>query len=139
MEASELCFYMLLVCTFTTLLQYPTSPVRHFIPSAVVRRAIMGLLVGLAVLAINMMPWGIRRRSEHLFDPDDCHPVCLESRSAGAIHTPRGGSPERHLHNLRNSPIRDEHEPSAKLQHDNDKRCIFLHGRWAARVQDPSF
>jgi len=24
----------------------------------------------------------------------------------------------------------------AKLHHDNDKRCIFQHGRWAARVQD---
>jgi aquaporin Z len=58
MEAGELGLYMLLVCTFTTLLQYPTSPVRHLVPSAVVRQAIMGMLVGPAVVAISMMPWG---------------------------------------------------------------------------------
>ena len=44
--------YMFLVCTFATLLQYPTSPVRHLVPSAIVRRALMGFLVGSAVVAI---------------------------------------------------------------------------------------
>jgi aquaporin Z len=67
MEAGELGLYMLLVCTFTTLLQYPTSPVRHFVPSAVVRRAIMGLLVGPTVVAIIMTPWG--KQSGGHFNP----------------------------------------------------------------------
>ena len=58
MEAGELASYMFLVCTFATLLQYPTSPVRHFVASAIVRRALMGFLVGSAVVAIIMTPWG---------------------------------------------------------------------------------
>ena len=67
MEAGELGLYMLLVCTFSTLLQYPTSPVRHFVPSVVVRRAIMGLLVGPTVVAIIMTPWG--KQSGGHFNP----------------------------------------------------------------------
>ena len=58
MEAGELGLYMFLVCMFTTLLQHPTSPVRHLVPTAIVRRAIMGLLVGSTVVAIILTPWG---------------------------------------------------------------------------------
>jgi aquaporin Z len=67
MEAGELALYMFLVCAFATLLQHPTSPVRHFIASAVVRRAIMGLLVGSTVVAIILTPWG--KQSGGHFNP----------------------------------------------------------------------
>ena len=67
MEACELGLYMFLVCAFATLLQHPTSPVRHFIASAVVRRAIMGLLVGSTVVAIILTPWG--KQSGGHFNP----------------------------------------------------------------------
>ena len=67
MEAGELGLYMFLVCMFTTLLQYPASPVRHFVPSAVVRRAIMGLLVGSTVVTIILTPWG--KQSGGHFNP----------------------------------------------------------------------
>ena len=196
MEAGELGLYMFFVCMFTTLLQHPTSPVRHLVPTAIVRRAIMGLLVGSTVVAIILTPWGkqsgghfnpaialtfyrlgkvefwdtlfyvtaqftgaaggvgnsrlpasrfdsrrccavrsdgarhiwqrrgARGRSEHLFHPDDCHPVCLKSRSAGAIHSLCGGSPVRHLYNLRNTTFRDKHESSANLRLSFPRRLL---------------
>ena len=67
MEAGELGLYMFLVCMFTTLLQHPTSPVRHLVPTAIVRRAIMGLLVGSTVVAIILTPWG--KQSGGHFNP----------------------------------------------------------------------
>jgi len=67
MEAGELALYMFLVCAFDTLLQHPTSPVRHFVASAIVRRAIMGLLVGSTVVAIILTPWG--KQSGGHFNP----------------------------------------------------------------------
>ena len=67
MEAGELALYMFLVCAFATLLQHPTSLVRHFITSTVVRRAIMGLLVGSTVIAIILTPWG--KQSGGHFNP----------------------------------------------------------------------
>jgi Major intrinsic protein len=67
MEAGELALNMFLVCTFAALLQHPTSPVRHFIPSAICRRALMGLLMGLTVVAIVMTPWG--KQSGGHFNP----------------------------------------------------------------------
>jgi aquaporin Z len=67
MEAGELALYMFLVCAFAALLQHPSSPVRHFISSTVVRRAIMGLLVGSTVVAIILTPWG--KQSGGHFNP----------------------------------------------------------------------
>ena len=58
MEAGEVAVYMFSVCTFATLLQHPVSPVRHFIASALLRRALMGLAIGATVVAIVMTPWG---------------------------------------------------------------------------------
>src|SRR5215813_13423295 len=46
MEAGELALYMFFACAFTTLLQHPASPVRHFIVSGVLRRALMGAAIG---------------------------------------------------------------------------------------------
>jgi hypothetical protein len=58
MEAGEIALYMFLICTFATLLLHPTSPLRHLIHSVIFRRALMGLLIGSAVVAIIMSPWG---------------------------------------------------------------------------------
>ncbi|HUK45994.1 MAG TPA: aquaporin [Terriglobales bacterium] len=67
MEAGELAFFMFSVCTFATLLQHPASPVRQFIPSVIGRRALMGLAVGLTVVAIIITPWG--KQSGGHFNP----------------------------------------------------------------------
>src|SRR5260370_9664668 len=58
MEAGELALYMFFVCAFSTLLQHPNSPVRHFIRDAICLRALMGLLMGGTLVAIVMTPWG---------------------------------------------------------------------------------
>ena len=67
MEGGEIASYMFLVCTFATFLLHPTSPVRHFIHTVILRRALMGLLVGSAVVAIITTPWG--KQSGGHFNP----------------------------------------------------------------------
>lgn len=67
MEAAELGLYMFLTCAFATLLQHPASPVRHLVPNAVARRALMGLAMGLTIVAIVMSPWG--KQSGGHFNP----------------------------------------------------------------------
>jgi len=58
MEAGELCFYMFVACTLTTLLKHPNSPVRHWIVNDLFRRALMGVTMGMTVIAIVLSPWG---------------------------------------------------------------------------------
>jgi aquaporin Z len=58
MEAGQIAFYMFLICTFATLLLHPTSPIHQVIHSSLLRRAVMGLLVGSSVTAIIISPWG---------------------------------------------------------------------------------
>ena len=67
MEASESASYVFLVCTFATLLLHPISPVSHLIHNEIYRRALMGLLVGSAVVAIILTPWG--KQSGGHFNP----------------------------------------------------------------------
>ena len=67
MEAVGLALFMLSVCIFATLLQHPASPVRHLIMSSVLRRALMGLMVGTTLVAIIMTPWG--KQSGGHFNP----------------------------------------------------------------------
>jgi hypothetical protein len=67
MEAGEMSLYMFFTCSFATLWQHPLSPVRHFVVSGVVRRALMGLTVGATVIAIIMSPWG--KQSGGHFNP----------------------------------------------------------------------
>lgn len=66
METGEIASYMFLVCAFATLLQHPISPL-HFFHSGFLRRAVMGLLVGSAVVAIILTPWG--KQSGGHFNP----------------------------------------------------------------------
>lgn len=67
MEAVGLALFMLSVCIFATLLQHPASPVRHLIMSPLLRRALMGLMVGTTLVAIIMTPWG--KQSGGHFNP----------------------------------------------------------------------
>ena len=67
MEAAELGLYMFLTCAFATLLQHPASPVRQLIPNVSARRALMGLAMGLTIIAIVVSPWG--KQSGGHFNP----------------------------------------------------------------------
>lgn len=67
MEAGEIAVYMFFVCTFATLLLHPASPLCHVIHSSLFRRALMGFLVGLTVVALIMTPWG--KQSGGHFNP----------------------------------------------------------------------
>jgi aquaporin Z len=67
MEAGEIALYMFLICTFATLLLHPASPLNQVIRGGVSRRALMGFLVGSAVVAIIMTPWG--KQSGGHFNP----------------------------------------------------------------------
>lgn len=58
MEAGEMSLFMFCTCSFATLLQHPASPVRHFVISGIVRRALMGLAIGATLIALIMSPWG---------------------------------------------------------------------------------
>jgi aquaporin Z len=58
MEAGEMSLFIFCTCSFATLLQHPASPVRHFFISAIVRRALMGLVIGATLVALIMSPWG---------------------------------------------------------------------------------
>ncbi len=46
MEAGQMSLFVFCICSFATLLQHPASPVRHLFISGIVRRALMGLVVG---------------------------------------------------------------------------------------------
>src|SRR5215472_961853 len=67
MEAAEIASYMFCVCTFATLLLHPASPIGHVLHGVLLRRALMGVLVGSAVVAIIMTPWG--KQSGGHFNP----------------------------------------------------------------------
>ncbi len=64
-EAAELAAFMLSACAFTVLLFDPASPVAAL--NVTLRRALMGLSMGLTAIAIIESPWG--RRSGAHFNP----------------------------------------------------------------------
>lgn len=57
-EAAGLGLFMVSACAFASLLEHPASPVRAVIADAFVRRALMGLAMGLTAIAIIYSPWG---------------------------------------------------------------------------------
>jgi aquaporin Z len=67
MEAGELALYMFVTCALATLLQHPASPVRYLIANGFFRRALMGLGMGVTVVAIITSPWG--KQSGAHFNP----------------------------------------------------------------------
>lgn len=65
MEAIGLGLFMLSAGLVATLLEHPASPVRHALPSAFGRRALMGAAMGLTAVAIIHSPMG-RRSGAHI-------------------------------------------------------------------------
>ena len=58
MEAAGLGLFMVAAGLFATLLWYPGSPVAQAAPDGILRRALMGLAMGLTAIAIIYSPWG---------------------------------------------------------------------------------
>jgi aquaporin Z len=58
MEAAGLGIFMISAGLFTTLLEYRGSPVNHLIGSALARRSLVGLAMGLTATALIYSPWG---------------------------------------------------------------------------------
>ena len=67
MEAAQLSLYMMSAGTFRVLFQSPASPVHDWIFSELLRRALIGLAMGLTSVALVYSPWG--RRSGAHFNP----------------------------------------------------------------------
>ena len=59
-EAWALGTFMVSAALFTALLEYPGSPAHQLIPNADVRRALIGLAMGLTAIALIYSPWGQR-------------------------------------------------------------------------------
>lgn len=58
MEAAGLGIFMISASLCTILLEYPGSPVHSLIPSDLVRRALIGVAMGLTAIGIIYSPWG---------------------------------------------------------------------------------
>jgi len=65
MEALGLGLFMVSAGVFGTALEYPGSPLHQAIPSGVVRRALMGVIMGLTAVGLVRSPWG-QRSGAHL-------------------------------------------------------------------------
>jgi aquaporin Z len=66
-EAAGLGLFMMSAATMTALLEHPASPVHLALPDPFVRRALMGLAMGLTAASLVYSPWG--RRSGAHFNP----------------------------------------------------------------------
>ena len=58
MEAAGLGLFMMSAGLFTTLIEYPGSPLHHLLGSAFARRALIGLAMGGTAIALIYSPWG---------------------------------------------------------------------------------
>lgn len=67
MEAAESGCYLFAACALATLFRHPASPVAHSLPNELVRRILMGLAMGAAIMAIVVSPWG--KQSGAHFNP----------------------------------------------------------------------
>jgi aquaporin Z len=66
-EATGLGLFMVSAAAMTTVLEHPASPVRSALPDPFLRRALMGVAMGLTAAALIYSPWG--RRSGAHFNP----------------------------------------------------------------------
>jgi aquaporin Z len=64
-EACGLGAFMVSACLFVALFEYPWSPVRQQLEDPLLRRALIGLAMGLTAIAIIYSPWG-NRSGAHL-------------------------------------------------------------------------
>lgn len=64
-EAGAMATFMISASTLTVVLEHPASPVRALLPSAIVRRSLMGMAMGLTAASIIYSPWG-RRSGAHM-------------------------------------------------------------------------
>jgi aquaporin Z len=67
MEAAGLGLFMISACVFTVLLMHPASPVGHWIVHPLLRRAVIGMTMGLTAIALIYSPWG--KQSGAHFNP----------------------------------------------------------------------
>ncbi|MDX1428771.1 MAG: aquaporin [Rhodothermales bacterium] len=58
MEAAGLGVFMVSACLFTALVEFPDWPVRQLVDSAIARRSIVGIAMGLTAVGIIYSPWG---------------------------------------------------------------------------------
>src|SRR5229473_2753635 len=65
MEAAGLGIFMISASVFTILFEYPDSPVHQAMPSDFLRRALIGLAMGITAIGIIYSPWG-KRSGAHL-------------------------------------------------------------------------
>lgn len=65
MEAAGLAAFMVSAGLFATLLEDPESPAHQALASPLLRRALMGLAMGLTAVAIIYSPWG-KQSGAHL-------------------------------------------------------------------------
>ncbi len=65
MEAAGLGLFMVSACLVTALLFHPASPVPQVIPDPLVRRALVGIAMGLTAICLIYSPWG-QRSGAHL-------------------------------------------------------------------------
>ena len=65
MEAGGIGIFMISACVFTTIMEHPASPIRQWIESALVRRMIIGIAMGLTAIGLIYSPWG-KQSGAHL-------------------------------------------------------------------------
>src|SRR5262245_61557595 len=58
MEAAELALFMTSACVFTTLLEFPGSPVHELLPNPILRRLLNGIAMALTLLLLVHSKWG---------------------------------------------------------------------------------
>jgi len=65
MEAAGLGLFLISACVLTTIMEHPGSPIRQEINSAFVRRAVIGIGMGLTAIGLIYSPWG-KQSGAHL-------------------------------------------------------------------------
>lgn len=65
MESAELGTFMISACVFTTLLEYPGSPVNDLLPNSFLRRALSGIAMALTLVLLIHSAWG-KRSGAHM-------------------------------------------------------------------------
>ena len=67
MEGALLGLFMISACVFTVMFWLPGSPIREAIPTAIARRVLTGIAMGITAIALIYSPWG--QRSGAHFNP----------------------------------------------------------------------